>query len=97
MCECSKQIYQKLVEAAQAKYADATNHDVSLDGYGLTINDKGIEGYKAYMPVTVTYDISTRSGIKTRKYKTHLLFSHCPWCGKPIVAAENNAENGAKP
>jgi len=86
MCECSQKIYDRIIKHVQEKHPEGTNHGATLDGYGLTVNNKGETRTMAYMPATMQWDVKTKSGVKTKKIKTHLFHSHCCFCGEKIEA-----------
>lgn len=86
MCDCRKDLEQKLTERYQAQEPTARDHKVTLQGYGLTLTgNKFME--RGYMPYeTFAYVPLKKGGEKPKKTTGSMFFSFCPFCGEKVGA-----------
>lgn len=80
MCDCRKNIEEKLLSGFKTQAPEATNHSVSLAGYvlifGATLEEKGC------MPIETSADFPLKKGgSKPKKSRTNMIFTYCPFCG----------------
>lgn len=80
-CNCRAEIEAKLTERFKAQSPEATDHSVSLEGYGFGISDGGVV-VRAMLPygATATFPLK-KGGSKRKTVKGNMIFSYCPFCG----------------
>lgn len=80
-CNCKKELEEKLTERFKAQSPEASNHGVSLYGYGFCLTGNRMES-RGYMEVkaTATYPLK-KGGVKTKTTNQSMFFSYCPFCG----------------
>lgn len=81
-CDCRKDIEQKLTKRYAEQVPEASNHQVSLQGYGFALADntlvmRCVMAYEA----TATHCLKG-GGTKQKKLKGSMTFNYCPFCGK---------------
>lgn len=80
MCECRKNIEEKLLAQLKAQAPNFSNHEVSLDGYGIVIGEK--LSARPFMPATFRADHPLKKGgLKTKTARVNMFFNFCPFCG----------------
>ena len=80
-CTCREDIEAKLLDRFKTNVPDATDHSVSLDGYGLVIVENTMLS-KPYMPIRVSaMHPVKKGGARLKKSQQSMFFSYCPFCG----------------
>ena len=81
-CNCREEIEAKLQERFKATTPDATDHSVSLDGYGFGITKDNSFVTNGLMPYRAEATHTLKSGATKRKtVKGNMVFTYCPFCG----------------
>lgn len=83
-CDCKSDLEQKLTERHAAAYPDAKNHKATLDGYGFGIvgNTMITQGFVKFT-ATAEHPVNKTGGYKEKKIPGSMIWSFCPFCGKP--------------
>lgn len=86
MCDCRKDLEQKLTERYQAQEPTARDHKVTLRGYGFVLEgnkftERGCMTYETFALVPLK-----KGGEKPKKTKGNMFFSFCPFCGEKVGA-----------
>lgn len=83
MCNCKKDIEEKLLNRFIEKTPDAKSHCVKLEGYTLVLQDNRLL-QKGYMDVTLTaaFQVKKTGEFKAKKQTEFMTFNFCPFCGK---------------
>jgi len=81
MCNCKKELEEKLTERFKGASPEAADHSVKLQGYGFviignTMKHRGYMEYKTFANVTLK-----KGGLKSKKTTGSMFFSFCPFCG----------------
>ncbi len=80
-CKCKTEIEANLLEYYIAATPDAKNHKIEIKGYSLIFGKK--PSLRGSFSVEGTADHPLKSGgLKTKKYKTNLMHTKCPFCGE---------------
>lgn len=80
-CNCKTEIEAGLAERFKAAKPEATDHSVTLEGYGFSIVN-GVVTMKPFMPYTARAEYPRKAGgTTTKKLKGTMVFSFCPFCG----------------
>lgn len=80
MCECRKDIEEKLLARFIEKSPSASNHEVSLKGYAIVIGET--LSSRPFMPATLMADHPLKKGgLKRKTEEIKMLFTYCPFCG----------------
>ena len=90
-CKCKTEIENKLLEIYKTDTPEAKNHSIKMLGYALifgkTVTQKGsfsVEG---------TANHPLKSGkFKSKKFKTNMIFTYCPFCGERYEPVEEKDE-----
>lgn len=83
MCECKKDLEEKLVDRFKQKHPEATEHHAELTGYAI-----GIDGNSMFlvgvMPIALTanYPMKKGTAYKQKTTKQMMHFNFCPFCGE---------------
>lgn len=82
-CNCKSEIEAKLLERFKTQQPDASQHKVTLKGYGFGVEEKsgalvvrGFIPYEAFALVPLK-----KGGSKPKKTMGNMFFSYCPYCG----------------
>jgi hypothetical protein len=83
MCNCKAEIEAQLLERFKAKYPDAQDHRVSLQGYVFAISGNTMTLHP-YMPIKYgARHTNKKTGREVWKNeKGNMVFSFCPFCGQ---------------
>lgn len=91
-CNCKSEIEAKLTERHATKNPGAKNHAVKLGGYGLAIIGNRMV-HQGAVEITATADHMMKSGeYKAKKTISSMVWSFCPFCGKPAGHQEGGAQ-----
>ena len=83
-CDCKKDIESKLTDRFKEQSPAATDHSVTLEGYGLTTSGNTMK-VMGCMPVKQSANFTSKSGVpKLRTTSISMLFSFCPFCGVKV-------------
>lgn len=87
MCECKKEMEDKLLANFKEKAPGAKGHAVELTGYTFVINRKTlIPGIMPFMTLEARAEFPLKKGgSKMKKYKENMLLSFCPFCGEKLT------------
>lgn len=86
MCECRKTIEERLKIRFIEQYPNATEHNVTLTGYALLIDDDELK-MKGHMEFKVTaLHPLKKGGEKLKTFTQNMIFSYCPFCGERYAA-----------
>lgn len=83
MCNCKKQLEEKLLDSFVKKNPEAKDHSVRLCGYTLVIAEEGLIQKGCMQFETVASYPLKKGGYKEKTSKSNFIFSYCPFCGKP--------------
>lgn len=82
MCECRNQIEAQLLERFKTSTPDASDHHVSLQGYGFARVGNTLS-MRPFMSYTYSADHPLKKGgSKHKTQKGSMMFSFCPFCGE---------------
>lgn len=83
-CDCKKNLEAKLLERFKEQQSAATNHEATLQGYGLVVDDNKMVS-RGYMPVqlSASYPVK-KGGSRVKKSEMSMFFSFCPFCGVKV-------------
>lgn len=82
MCNCRKDIEQRLLNSAKSDHPGSTDHTMKLTGYALVCGDDGWSS-KQIMPIEGSYTIKTKAGKPvTKKIKASMCANFCMFCGE---------------
>ncbi len=81
MCECRKNLEQKLLERFKEQKHEATEHSVRLTGYALIFGDSVTEKGCMGMELKASYPLKNGSR-KEKVVKQSMIFTFCPFCGE---------------
>lgn len=84
MCDCRKNIEEKLRSLFQKQSPAATGHSVSLLGYTMVLGDTLKEIGCMSAEVTANFPLKT-GGSKVKQSRTNVVFTFCPFCGVKYV------------
>lgn len=97
-CKCRTDIEAQLIKRAEAEYPNAEDHCVELQGYGFAIVGQKLLCLPL-MPYVTAMKVAGKGGIaKTKKVKSSMIFSFCPFCGVNLKqeVAKTKTETDAK-
>lgn len=81
MCDCRKDIEQKLTDRFKEKSPEASGHEVKLQGYAYCFGEKLTT--RAFMPYKTTAEPPLKKGGTKIKNETgNMFFNYCPFCGE---------------
>lgn len=87
MCDCKEKIEAKLLEAFMAEAADATGHEVSLEGYSFSLRNNVVT-LRPFAAYKTCARFPLKKGGFKRKVRTGFMgFSFCPYCGEKLAGA----------
>lgn len=80
-CNCKKELEEKLKDRFSATAPEATDHGVTLQGYGFGLTDDGliVTGFME-AKATAVYPLK-KGGFKQKTVTQNMHFSYCPFCG----------------
>lgn len=84
MCECKKEMEDKLLANFKEKAPGATGHAVELKGYTFTMH-RGSNTLNEHpvMPLEASAQFTLKNGnTKMRRFKEKVLVNFCPFCGE---------------
>lgn len=85
MCDCKKQIEAKLLEHFKANTPEAADHEIELEGYGLSLVDNKMT-LRPFAPYKARALFPLKKGGAKRKVSTGFMgFSFCPYCGEKLA------------
>ena len=86
-CNCKKELEEKLTQRFKDQSPEASDHKVSLDGYGFVFVGSRME-QRGYLDVkaTATYPLK-KGGVKAKTTNQSMFFSYCPFCGVSTTGA----------
>lgn len=94
-CNCKTEIEAKLTENFKANKPEASEHSVSLEGYGFCIVNNTLT-MKPTMPYKARASYPMKAGGSKDKTLTGtMVFSFCPFCGVRLEAKQ--AEHPTQP
>lgn len=81
-CTCRKDLEAKLNERFKALNQNASEHEVRLLGYGISISAENTLYEVGLMPAEATamYPIKN-GGVKKKTTRLNMPFRYCPFCG----------------
>ena len=83
-CTCRTDIEAKLLERFKESSPEATDHSVSLQGYGLVIIENRMESRPCMqIKTTASYPLK-KGGSKVKESTQSMMFNYCPFCGKSV-------------
>jgi len=87
MCECKKNLEQKLNEHYAKQMPEAKELEVKLTGYAFVIEGNAMR-QKPVMPVEIRHTVTAKkTGTTKRKIEeSSMTFSFCPFCGESLKA-----------
>ena len=84
-CNCKDGIEAKLTERFKAQAPEATDHGVTLQGYGYCMSATITN--RAYMPYKTTAEFPLKKGgTKVKSTTGSMFFNYCPFCGVKVPA-----------
>lgn len=84
-CNCKSDIEARLLERFKGTAAEATDHGVVLQGYGLVIVENRMES-RPYMPFKASARYPLKNGgSKVKTSSQNMMFNYCPFCGKSVT------------
>lgn len=87
-CNCKSTVEAQLLERFKAAEPNASEHRVSLHGYGLAIVNNTLE-LRGCMEVKASAKHSTKTGTTRVKKQTQIMgFSYCPFCGTHATGSQ---------
>lgn len=88
MCDCRKDLEEKLTDRFVENAPTATDHSVTLQGYGFAIVDNKMLCVP-YMEASATAVYPLKNGgTKKKTLKQNMFFSFCPFCGAKATEAQ---------
>ena len=84
MCNCKKEIEEKLLKRFIESKPEAISHCVQLEGYTLVLQQDNRLIQKGYMNIALTaaYQVKKSGEFKAKKQTENMIFTFCPFCGK---------------
>jgi len=83
-CNCRADIEAKLKEHFVKQKPDATEHGVTLQGYGFVIMDNTMKS-KPLMPYKLSaLEPLKKGGTKLKTTTGNMFFNFCPFCGVKV-------------
>lgn len=85
MCDCKKEMEEKLLESVKQQKPNAQQLKVEIAGYGIMIIGNTMV-LRPVMPVSVEYVYNLKNGKQKAKKETiSFALKHCPFCGEEIA------------
>jgi len=85
MCNCKKELEEKLTERFKEQSPSATDHDTKLQGYGFAIVGNAMKQL-GYMTAKQSAMAPLKSGVpKLKTTSLNMFFSYCPFCGEKVT------------
>ena len=86
MCNCRKNLEQKLTAHYAAQMPEAKELDVKLTGYAFVIEGNVMKS-KPVMPIEIRRTVLVKkTGAEKRKVeKSNMTFIFCPFCGEKLA------------
>lgn len=84
-CDCRKDLEQKMLENFKLQNPDASNVNVSMDGYAFQLVENGMRMVNV-MPCKITYTNTVKkTGRQKDRQKTiNITGNYCMFCGQPV-------------
>ncbi len=81
-CDCKSVIEAQLLANFEKATPDATDHGVTLQGYGIRFvaNTAELAGFMPYEAQAA--HLKKDGGVRVKKLKGNMMFSFCPFCGE---------------
>ena len=80
MCDCRKNIEDRLLTRFKEQEPTAREHAVSLKGYAFILGEEVQEKGVMQIEATAKFPLK-KGGEKLRATKQSMIFSYCPFCG----------------
>lgn len=88
MCDCRKDLEARLLEDFRQRNPDATEHSATLNGYafifGSSVQMKGC----MEVEYSARHAVKKGDGYKTKRTKSSMIFTFCPFCGERYEPAK---------
>ena len=83
-CTCKTDLEAKLTERFKANAPEASDHSVTLQGYGFAIVGNSMKSM-GYMDAKASANYPLKNGGSKQKTVTqNMFFSFCPFCGVKV-------------
>jgi hypothetical protein len=80
MCDCRKNLEDRLKELFAHKNPDGSGHRVELQGFSICLGET--VSIRAFMPYKTTAEFPLKKGgTKIKSGTGNMFFNYCPWCG----------------
>lgn len=91
-CSCRSDIEVKLTKRYTNQFPDAKNHKAILGGYGYSFTGNKMVEHGSVQFTLTAYHLVKKSGeYKVKKSISNMIWSFCPFCGKPAGLQEGGA------
>lgn len=86
MCDCRRNLEQKLTARYASQMPEVKELDVRLAGYSFVI-EGGVMKSRPVMPIEIRHTVAVKkTGAEKRKVKkSNMTFSFCPFCGEKLT------------
>lgn len=82
MCDCRKDLEEKILARFKTAAPDAKDHCAELSGYTFLLCDSGVTEVGCMVfKLTASHPLK-KGGFKEKTERSNMIFTFCPFCGE---------------